>query len=104
MFGDGDFGAVLSEAGGAPRLVAVVVGVEDPLDLLDADFLKVVDEGAGASVDEDGAVAGGDAVGVAGVGEAEDAGGDLGPGHGGLGVRVVEGSVRDRGVGREEGF
>ena len=83
VFGDGDFGAVLAEAGGAPGLVAVVVGVEDPLDLAYADFMQVVDEGAGADVDEDGAVAGGDAVGVAGVGEAVDARRDLGPGHGG---------------------
>ena len=86
VFGDGDFGAVLAEARGAPRLVAVMVGVEDPLDLVDANFLEVVDDVAGAGVDEEGAVAGGDAVGIAGVGEAVDAGGDLGPGHGGIGV------------------
>ena len=83
VFGDGDSGAVPAEARGAPGLVAVVVGVEDPLDLAYADFLQVVDQGAGAGVDEDGAVAGGDAVGVAGVGEAVEVGGDLGPGHGG---------------------
>ena len=57
VFGDGDFGAVPAEAGGAPGLVAVVVGVEDPFDLADANFIQMVDEGAGAGVDEDGAVA-----------------------------------------------
>ena len=59
-----------------------MVGVEDPLDLAYADFMEVVDEVAGAGVDEDGAVAVGYAVGVAGVSPAEEAGGDLGPGHG----------------------
>ena len=106
VLGHGDLGAMFPEASGSPGLVAVVVGVEDPLDLPDADFLQVVDEGAGAGVDEDGAVAGGYAVGVAGVGEAEDAGGDLGPGHGGLGwVWGVGAGYGNGGRGaREEGL
>ena len=95
VLGDGDFGTVFAEAWGAPGLVAVVVGVEDPLDLADADFFQVVDEGAGAGVDEDGAVAGGYAVGVAGVGEAEDAGEIWVQDMGGWGALGSGGRVRE---------
>ena len=85
VLGHGDLGAMFPEASGAPRLIAVVMRMEHPLDLAHADFFEAVDDGAGPGVDEDAAVTGGDAVDIAGVGPAEDSWGDLGPGHGGHG-------------------
>ena len=81
VFRYGDFRTAGAEAVGSPALVAVVVGVEDPVDLADADLGEVVDDCAGTGVDEDGAIAGRDAVDVAGVGPAVQVLGESRPGH-----------------------
>ena len=103
MLGHGDPGAMFPEASGSPRLIAVVMRMEHPIDLAHADFFEAVDDGARPGVDEDAAVTGGDAVDIAGVGPAKDSRGDLGPRHGRVTLIFgVGGRVRDRGVERKE--